>query len=408
MVFGIGAADEGRGFRGVLAVSVCASLGLELRVGFAGIWAVRELGISTGRLALVYAVQALIEAVASVAAGWLADRLSRRPLAVASACGSTVVALGLAGSAGHPLAGQLLLAGMGAVDALLWVACSVTLADIVQDDQLERAYAAQRTANAAAYAAGPLLAGAMLVFGFAWLFCAAAAASGITAALAWRCLPGGVADVASPHEPRRSARSLIADRHVVALFVAGTLAYLAFFGTETVLPVALVAADAVSPAVFGLLFAINPLITAFVQLPLTARLATVSVRQQLVGGTLLMGCAPLLLLVRSDVPSVAVVLALFTLGELVWAPSVSAFAARTAPPSARGAYLGALAATYSIGFALAPAAGFSARSAGGDAALWMCLATSAALAALIYLALTREAAATRCGFAPTNAGLIEL
>ena len=375
------------GLRGVLAVSMAASLGLELRVGFAGIWAVHTLGLSTGRLALVYAAQAAVEVVASIAAGRLTDRVSRRPLAVGSAFGSAAVALGLAASPGHPLAGALLLVGAGGVDAVLWAACAVSLADIVSDEHLEAAYSAQRTANAVAYGLGPPLGGALILLGFGWLFCAAATAFAITAVLAWRRLP----DRQTPEEPAGAAspglRSLARDGGFLVMLGAGALAYAVFFGTETVLPVALVADHAVSAAAFGLLFAINPLITAFAQLPLTARVATIPVRTRLVGGTLLMGCPPLLLLAGSGAPVVAVVLALFTLGELVWAPSASALAARIAPPSARGAYLGAFAATYSVGFALAPAAGFSARRVGGDTALWMCLAAAAACAALLYTAL---------------------
>jgi MFS family permease len=292
---------------------------------------------------------------------------------------------------------------MGAVDALLWVACSVALAEIVRDEQLEAAYAAQRAANAAAYTVAPLLAAALILVGFGWVFGAAAAASCLTALLAWRWLPDGIMVSDRADQPAGSWRSTVADRRFAALFAAATLAYLAFFGIETVLPVALVASHDVSPAAFGLLFAINPLITTFAQLPLTARVATVPIRARLVGGTLIMGCPPLLLLGGSNAALVAVVLGLFTLGELVWAPSASAFAARTAPPYARGTHLGALAAAYSVGFALAPAAGFSARSVGGNAALWACLAASAAVAALLYAALTHRRCTASDSQQPTPA-----
>jgi hypothetical protein len=72
----------------------------------------------------------------------------------------------------------------------------------------------------------------------------------------------------------------------------------------------------------------------------------------------------------------------FVIGEMLWAPTSQAIAARMAPADIRGAYMGAYGSASSIAFALGPFAALQLRGAFGDTAMWIFFA-SVSLAAAV-------------------------
>ena len=82
---------------------------------------------------------------------------------------------------------------------------------------------------------------------------------------------------------------------------------------------------------------------------------------------------------------------IFVVGEMLWVPAMQTLVVRSAPDDLRGAYLGAIGASFPVAFALGPLIGLSIRDAYGDAAMWVTMAALSIVAALAYLVAAREA-----------------
>ena len=84
-----------------------------------------------------------------------------------------------------------------------------------------------------------------------------------------------------------------------------------------------------------------------------------------------MGLPFLIFLASNAVLVIALVIAIFIVGEMVWMPTSQMLAAELAPASARGAYLGAVAATTGVAWTLTPLIALQLRTHIGVAAVWI-------------------------------------
>jgi dipeptide/tripeptide permease len=104
-----------------------------------------------------------------------------------------------------------------------------------------------------------------------------------------------------------------------------------------------------------------------------------------------MGWPFLLLSFDASVPTMAFVILIFVIGEMLWIPTSQAIVAGLAPVDLRGAYMGAFASTSSAGFALGPFIGLQIRGGFGDTAMWGFFAAASVLAALLGALASRYA-----------------
>jgi MFS family permease len=82
---------------------------------------------------------------------------------------------------------------------------------------------------------------------------------------------------------------------------------------------------------------------------------------------------------------------LWTLGEILSGPQASAFVADWSPPEARGRYMAAFQATFSLAIALNPLAFLPLHARLGDARFWPLVGLVSVPAALLVLHLDRAA-----------------
>jgi MFS family permease len=373
----------------VLVLTFLSSFSLSLRVDFVGIWALDHLGAAATALGIAYVVNAALEAPASVAAGWLVAVYSRRYVLVVSALANAALAALFVVADGHPLAGVVLMTVGGATDSFGWVALSVTIADTAGKAELDAAYSAQRVVGAAGLAAGPLLAGGLLLVGWDALWLGASALALVTAGAAARLLPRARSRREAGERRERLNWRFLGDRVFLGLYAAGAVAYLVLFAYEIVFPIAFTGDGAISPAQLAFIIGLNPALVIVLQTRLTRAIAGWSDRAKLMVGPLAMALPAGLLLADDAVWMIVLVLAAGAVGEMVWGPASSAVAARLAPPAVRGPYLGTLATTYSVGIALAPLAGLTARAELGSKALFLAVAVAGMCSALLYAAVTR-------------------
>jgi predicted MFS family arabinose efflux permease len=374
----------------ILALSFLSSFTLALRVDFVGIWALDHVGAVAAALGIAYLVNAVLEAPSSVVAGWLVSVRSRRAVYVGSALANAVVPALFIAVDGHALAALVVMTIAGATDSFGWVALSVSIADETDEADLDAAYSAQRVVGAAGLAAGPLLAGLLLLVGWDALWTGACLCGLFTAAVAVRVMPSPRPGGIRKDDAKRPSWRFLRDRVFLGLYAAGAIAYLVLFAYEIVFPIAFTADGLISPARLAFIIGLNPALVIVLQTALTRAVAAWPPRTTLVVGPLAMALPALLLLVDRSLWTIVLVLALGAVGEMIWSPASSAVAARLAPPDARGPYIGTLATTYSFGIALAPLAGLTARDQLGSAALFAAVGLAGACSAVLYAVVARS------------------
>jgi predicted MFS family arabinose efflux permease len=382
--------------RAVLASAFASSLAFSAFWSFVGIWAIDELGASSAQLGVAFLLDALAAAMTGYLGGQLSDRVGRRPVMLAAWSGQALVALAFL------LVGDRVFVGLGLIVLSAGVgspaisAGQAIVADLVPPERHEPAYASLRVALNLGVVAGPPLAGALLL-GERWdvFFVGVAILATCAALLGVRFLPARGRYAPAEPPSRRSFTVIRSDRVFLLFLVSTVLAYVVYFAFETVLPISIVQTYGLSPAAWGFLVVINPVLVTLFQLRLTRSVRCYSPALKLLVAMPLMGFPFLLLSVNASVAVIVIVLVVFVVGEMLWAPTSQAIAARMSPEDVRGAYMGAFGSASATGFALGPLAGLQLRGAAGDTVMWGFYAAAAAVAAVAGAVACRTALGRR-------------
>ena len=372
----------------VAAVSFIYSASFSTFWVYVGVYAVKGLHWPAGRVGLLFLVTAPVAAVANYLSGRLSDRTGRKPLIVVSFALSSLNALALAILGTGTVVPFILIVVQGVIGAPAYSLDRVVASDLVlAQSRRESAFATLRVATNLGAFAGPPLA-ALLIYAGGWTsFLLGLAALGSTGAIvAGRLLPatGGPAPVAD--EDDVSLRAVVRDRPFALLLLSTLFAFTDYCGFEAVLPVIAVTTFGLSPSMWGLLVIISPLLVVLLQLRLTRATARIPTGERLALAILLMGLPFLVLGTSAGIASIAFVIVVFIIGEMVWMPTSQAVAAGLAPPAARGTYFGALAAMTGPAWTLAPFIALELRGHAGVISVWIFFAAVAVAGAVAGLA----------------------
>jgi MFS family permease len=377
-------ADVDQALRPVLLVSLMGSVAGSSSWSFMGIWAVKELGATSGQLSFGYLVSAIVGGFVGYAGGHLSDVFGRRTLILAGD-GVLAVYVLLFLVAGHNvLLGLGLMAGAGALGSFGRSAGQAMVADLVPPERHELGYASVRVASNLGVTLGPPIGGLFLLVGGWSAFFPGVSMLALTAwTIAFMKLPHRGAYAPESRPERGSLGVILADHTFLLFMVASVFSWLVYVAYETVLPVSLVESHGVPVWGWGALVVINPLLVTVFQLRLTRSVARFPIVPKWVAAMLLMGLPFLLFGVTSAIPVIVLVLVLFVIGEMLWVPVSSSIVAGLAPQDVRGAYMGAFGGTSAAGFALAPFLGLQVRDAAGDTAMWEGFAAVAVVSAIL-------------------------
>jgi predicted MFS family arabinose efflux permease len=365
-----------------LVVSVLlGSLARSVLISFTGIWAMTWLLATDRQLGVAYAVAGVTAAFTGYGAGTLADRWGARRVLLAGWLAQTLCLAGFA-LTGHEVAvGLTLIVLTTSLATFSATASQTVVTEVLPAAGRTSGFAALRLGQNLGYATGPPAAALVLPLGWPVVFTLVAVVAAVTAGTVFFRVPPG-SPVAAEKAGRASIRTVLADRGFARMYVAGCLSMIVYSAGIVLLPVSLTEQHGVSPRLWGLLAMINPVLVIALQLRVVARLAPVPLSTQAATAVLLMGL-PFLWLPLS-VAAIAAALALFTVGEVIWAPAAQTMVTAQGPDGRQGAYLGAFAATLPIGLAAGPMIGFQTRAAWGDTAMWLVIAGLAVAAAALY------------------------
>ena len=293
--------------------------------------------------------------ISSFLGGWLADRIGRRNTMATALFGSAISMI-LLWQARDPI--LFMIGGLvaGLMHGMYYPASSSLLVDLVPKHRRVTAFAVVRWAINLGFAGGMAAGGFLADKSFALLFVGDAITSIIFAGIVISSIPHGVR--VSKHHARWKPAfdSIRANRRFLAMWVANLLAVTLFFqwgGAISLLVIDL----GYTKSVYGWIMALNGVMIALFELPLSQVGRRFSPRLVIAAGFLVCGIGVFLNLFAVDWTFIVIACAVFTVGEMISMPISSAYVGNLAPDHMRGRYNGMLSLTWHAGHAYAPALG---------------------------------------------------
>jgi len=288
---------------------------------------------------------------ASMIGGHLADRIGRRNTIVVSMISSAVMMLVL--SQARTYATILILTFLAGTAAEMYRPASFALlADLLPESRRLTGFALYRFAINLGMAAGPATAGFLADRSFLLVFLGDAATSAMYGAIALIALPHGLRTYTKDEAVGEATRVALRDRALVMFLTATALMTMIDFQFLSTLPL-YVRSLGHPNKVFGLLGSLNGILIICFELPLTAVLRRFNVLGAIAFGYFLVGFGYFINIGRA-LPALVLSVAIWTFGEIIYAPLSATYIAMIAPEKYRGRYMGIWAMSWAVGMIVGP------------------------------------------------------
>jgi MFS family permease len=367
-------------------------------VPFLALYLTGERGLPTATAGRVVSLFGLGSVGASFVGGWLSDHVGRRFTLLLGIFGGAGMMLVLSGARALPaIAVATLLLGL--LTDLARPAVAAVIADVVPNEARVKAYALQYWAVNIGFSVAAVMGGTLAQRGFSRLFLVDAATSALYGFVVLARVPETRPQVrAAPDAPSSShlahpapsgssdsPASPFKDTRLLLFCGTALLLSLVFFQFTSALPLDM-SRNGISPKLYGRVVATNAVLIVLLQPWVTGHLSRLSRRRGLALGAAFIGAGfGLTGLCRTPLQYAGAVV-VWTVGELLHAPTTSAVVAELAPPGARGRYQGVYYTAWGLGMMLAPALGTWVLAGLGSAALWGgCAVVGLALAMALEL-----------------------
>lgn len=311
-------------------------------------YSIRQSGLAIG----VYGAGHIL---ASALGGHLADRIGRRNTIAISMFGSAAMMMAL--SQAHAYGAILAITFLAGVSAEMYRPASHALiGDVVPVEQRITAFAMYRFAVNLGFAAGPAMAGFLADRSFFYLFAGDAFTSALYGGIALLALPHGLRTYEKGERLGEAVRVARRDKPFLLFLLAATCVALVDFQMAST--VALHVQAAGFPAsTYGLLISLNGVLIVLFELAIIAVVRSMPPRPVIAVGFLLTGIGFALTGVAHTIPMLVITVVIWTMGEMISSPTMSAYVAGLAPERYRGRYMGLWVLTWSVGLMLGPPIG---------------------------------------------------
>jgi MFS family permease len=345
----------------------------------------RDFGLSPGQTGLALLGYGAGSVVSILVGGVLTDALGRRRTLAISLMGGGTVALAMAAAPSlAALVGLLLLFGF--LSELYRPASSAIVTDLLSSAQRPIGFAALRLAVNFGFAVG-MVAGGWLT-GVSWrlLFLGDGLTTLAFGAVVLARVPETKVAALPGAEPAGGATSFLGDGPFLLTLLASLLYSLVFFTDFTVLPLAVTGAGH-APSTYGMLVAVNGVIIGLFEMTVVDAVRRFRRLRVAALGVMFTAAGFALVGASRAWPWLLLSVVTWTIGEILTVPQVMSFVSDWAPPRARGRYIGAYGATWSLGMALGPPIFLPLHARLGDDLFWPLLGLVALPALAIQLVL---------------------
>lgn len=344
-------------------------------------------GLSLELAGLVVSLFGLGSLLGTLAGGALADRVGRRATMLGSLCAGAVSML-LLGASSQPwhLAGATLLLGFTG-DAYR-PAAQALVADVVAPEHRLKAFGIQYWAINLGFSMAALVGGYMATRNFTVLFVGDAATTLILAAIVYRLVPESrPAPAAGAAHPAGGLWTPFVDPRYLPFLILNFVIILVFFQHLSGLTEDM-RAKGLDTWSYGVAIATNGVLIVLLQPAVTQRVQSIPRAALLAVACVLTGAGFALTGLATSLPGYMATVALWTLGEIIFAPVNASIVAELSPVTMRGRYQGAYTITWSLGAMVSPLLGPWLITHAGLDGLWVACGLTGLAAAAAHLAIS--------------------
>ncbi|OIK01142.1 MDR family MFS transporter [Streptomyces colonosanans] len=320
---------------------------------FMALYLTLDRGYSASYAGLVASLHGLGGVVSSLGAGVMADRLGRRPtLLVAQS--STALSVALLGFMHDPVAIAAVAFLVGMTSNASRPAVQAMMADIVRPEDRVRAFSLNYWAINLGFAVSSMAAGFIAEYSYLAGFLIEAGMTMICAIVVFVKLPESrPAPTAKEAAEDVGLGTVLRDGRFMSVVGLSFLVALIFQQGSVGLPVAMGKAG-FTPADYGMAIAVNGILIVALQIPVTRFIEHRDPRRLLVISSLLAGYGFGLTVFAGSVGVFALTVCVWTLAEIVNAPTQTGLVVRLSPVHGRGRYQGMYTLSWSVAALAAP------------------------------------------------------
>ncbi|MFJ9659506.1 MDR family MFS transporter [Streptomyces griseoflavus] len=359
---------------------------------FMALYLTLDRGYSASYAGLVAALHGLGGVISSLGAGVMTDRLGRRPTLLVSQT-ATALSVALLGFMRDPVAIAAVAFLVGMASNASRPAVQAMMADIVRPEDRVRAFSLNYWAINLGFAISSAGAGFIAEVSYLAGFLIEAGMTLVCAVLVFVKLPEsrpGEDTTGPPGEKDAvSMWTVVRDGRYMSVVGLSFLIALVFQQGYLGLPVAMGEAG-FSPADFGMAIAVNGVLIVVLQLPVTRFIEKRDPRQLLIASSLLAGYGFGLTAFAGSVAVFALTVCVWTLAEIVNAPTQTGLVVALSPVHGRGRYQGMYTMSWAVAALVAPLMSGFVIDHWGAAWLWGMCAVVGTVAGLGYALLMRR------------------
>ncbi|MGD1221538.1 MULTISPECIES: MDR family MFS transporter [Streptomyces] len=366
---------------------------------FMALYLTLDRGYSASYAGLVASLHGLGGVVSSLGGGVMADRLGRRPTLLISQL-STAFAVALLGFVHDPVAIAAVAFLVGMASNASRPAVQAMMADIVRPADRVRAFSLNYWAINLGFAVSSMAAGFIAEFSYLAGFLIEAGMTLVCAVVVFVKLPESrpaLTDKAAA-EPAVGLGTVLRDGRFMSVVGLSFLVALVFQQGSVGLPVAMGEAG-FTPADYGMAVAVNGVLIVALQIPVTRFIEHRDPKRLLVVSSLLAGYGFGLTAFAGSVGVFALTVCVWTLAEIVNAPTQTGLVVRLSPVQGRGRYQGMYTLSWSLAALVAPLMSGLVIDRFGAEWLWGLCAVVGTAAGLGYAMLMRSLPAEEPSFA---------
>ncbi|WP_427920966.1 MDR family MFS transporter [Streptomyces sp. cg40] len=324
---------------------------------FMALYLTLDRGYSATYAGLVASLYGLGGVVSSIGSGVMTDRLGRRPtLLIAQS--STAASVALLGFVRDPVAIAGVACLVGAASNASRPAVQAMMADIVRPEDRVRAFSLNYWAINLGFAVSSMAAGFIAEVSYRAGFLLEAGMTAVCAVVVFLKLPESRPTVAMDDDGGKSADSVglgtvLRDGRFMSVVGLSFLVALVFQQGSVGLPVAMGEAG-FTPADYGTAIAVNGFLIVALQIPVTRLIEHRDAKRLLVVSSLLAGYGFGLTAFAGSVGVFALTVCVWTLGEMINAPTQTGLVVRLSPVRGRGRYQGMYTLSWAVAALVAP------------------------------------------------------
>ncbi len=321
---------------------------------FLVLYASRRLSVPLTQIGFLVTLQGAMSLVGISLAGPLVDAWGRKLGMVMGLVGMATAYAGL--SFAHTWWQFAVLLGLGGCFAPFFrVGGDAMATDLFPPERREEAFALLRMASNVGIAVGPAVGGFLAASSYQWAFYTAAFTLLLYAVLlvflARETRPASL-DASASREEMRGYLRVLRDRRLLRFLGSALPAWMSVGMIWIFLSVHLAREHGLGEQYYGLLISTNAFLVATLQFQVTRWAQRFSPRRVMVLGALLYAVSVGSVVWARTFAHFLLIIVVMTMGEMLLAPTASAWVANLAPPEQRGRYMSTLALMWGLGAGL--------------------------------------------------------